>query len=258
MKLGKLGPVEILYEDDHYLVINKPAGLTVHPDGKTEEKTLVDIILKERPELKGVGEPLELSSGLVIDRPGIVHRLDRDTSGALLLAKDQIAYGKAKKQFQNRETTKSYRVFVWGVPKEREAMINMPIARSKSDFRKWTAERGIRGEVREAITAYRVLGQFSKVIDGEEQTFSYLDARPLTGRTHQIRVHLKAKGHPVVGDQLYAERKPQVLGFTRQALHSRFFTFINMDGEEIKVEAPLPEDFLSALKENGLVELANK
>jgi 23S rRNA pseudouridine1911/1915/1917 synthase len=251
---NKLGPVEILYEDDNYIAINKPAGLVVHPDGKTNEKTLVDIILKERPEMKGVGEPLELTNGTLIERPGILHRLDRDTSGVLLLAKNQMAYGKAKKQFQNRDTMKSYRAFVWGTLKENEATINVPIAKSRGDFRKWTSERGQRGEQREAITAYRVLGRF----EAGGELFSYIDVRPLTGRTHQIRVHMKAKGHPVVSDSLYAPRKPKMLGFERQALHARTFAFTNLEGEEIAIEAPLPKDFLHALKENGLAELANR
>lgn len=245
--------ITVLYESKAYLVINKPAGLVVHPDGKTTESSVVDWILDHCPKIKNVGEPLELTGGASVLRPGIVHRLDRDTSGALLIAKTQESYLAAKSQFQNREMRKVYNVVVHGHFPEREGVIDRPIGRSINDFRKWTAERGVRGEVREAVTAYRVLGQGGELSatgssDATRAPWSYVEARPLTGRTHQIRVHMKAINHAVVCDELYAPQRPALLGFKRLALHARSLEFTELSGERVKVEAPLPEDFLVNLK----------
>lgn len=232
--------IPILYEDDNYVVVNKPAGLVVHPDGKTEEKTLIDWILARYPEIKEVGEPLTLSTGEVIFRPGIVHRLDRDTTGSLLIAKNQKAYLHAKQQFKNRTIHKTYRAFVYGNIKAERETINRPIGRSKTDFRKWTAQRGTRGDEREATTVYRVLERSPQ--------YSYIEAIPLTGRTHQIRVHMKAINHPVVADKLYAPNHKPGLGFERLALHSMILEFKNMEGIPVRIEAPLPADFQSGLQ----------
>jgi 23S rRNA pseudouridine1911/1915/1917 synthase len=240
--------ITILHESKAYLVINKPAGLVVHPDGKTTEASVVDWILEHYPKIKNVGEPLELTNGESVIRPGIVHRLDRDTSGALLIAKTQEAYVAAKSQFQNRTVRKIYNVIVHGHFPEHEGVIDRPIGRSINDFRKWTAERGVRGEVREAVTAYRVLEQGGELSatgssDATRAPWSYVEARPLTGRTHQIRVHMKAINHPVVCDELYAPQRPALCGFNRLALHARSIEFTELSGEKVKVEAPLPADF---------------
>lgn len=241
--------VPILYEDESILVVNKPAGLVVHEDGRTKEPTLVDWILEKYPEMKEVGEPLTLSSGEVIYRPGIVHRLDRETSGVLVIAKTQKAFEYLKKQFQSRETKKTYFAFVYGEIKEEEGTIDRPIARSRKDFRLWSAQRGARGEAREAVTNYAVRLR--------AKGFSYVEVEPKTGRTHQIRVHFKAINHPVVCDKLYAPKLAQrslgevgresALGFERLALHARSLEFENLDGKHLKIEAPFPEDFEKAL-----------
>lgn len=232
---------DILFENDDVIAVNKPTGLVVHPDGRTDERTLVDWILETHPEMKGVGEPLTLQSGEVIDRPGIVHRLDRETSGVLIIAKNQEAFLFLKSQFQNRETKKIYNAFVYGNFKEAEGVIDRPIGRSASDFRRWSAQRGAKGEMRDAITEYTVV----KSIKG----FSFVEARPKTGRTHQIRVHFKAIDHPVVSDKLYAPNMPKALGFERLALHARSLTIMLPGGELKSIEAPLPEDFEHALQE---------
>ncbi|HRH32472.1 MAG TPA: RluA family pseudouridine synthase, partial [bacterium] len=162
---------EILFENDAYLVINKPAGLVVHGDGKTKEPTLVDWLLEQYPEIKDVGEPLIIENlatshyplgTLVIPRPGIVHRLDRETSGVMIVAKTPEAFEYFKDAFKNREIAKTYNAFVFGHVKENEDTIDAPIARSKSDFRKWSAQRGARGEKRNAITDYKVLKRFEE------------------------------------------------------------------------------------------------
>ena len=233
-------PIQILYEDADVLVVNKPAGLVVHGDGRTVEPTLADWLLEKYPALKDVGEPTKLSNGEIIIRPGIVHRIDRGTSGTLIVAKNQNTFLFLKKQFQDREVEKSYRAFVYGELKQDEGVIDRPIARSRKDFRMWSAQRGAKGVEREAITEYKVLGR----IPG----FSFLELHPKTGRTHQIRVHLKAINHPVVCDKLYAPKKDCALCFTRFALHAFSIAFTLPSEKLIKVEAPYPSDFEQAIK----------
>lgn len=247
--------IQILYEDNEVLAVNKPAGLVVHPDGRTKEHTLTDWILEHYPSIHGVGEAISLTNGGVIEKWGIVHRIDRDTSGVLLIAKTQEAFEYIKKQFQARTIKKEYRTIVHGGFKESMGTINKPIGRSRSDFRRWSAEYGARGELREAVTDYRVLGSGDVYTDKGKKLvrLSYLEAMPHTGRTHQIRVHLKAVGHPLLCDTLYAPNSPCLLGMKRMALHAFSVTFEGRDGVVHRVEAPLPKDFLAALAELGIV-----
>lgn len=241
--------IPILYEDDEVLAINKPAGLVVHPDGRSKEHTLSDWLVEKYPSIRGVGETISLTNGGVIEKWGIVHRIDRDTSGVLLVAKTQESFLNLKSQFQARTIKKSYRTIAQGTFKEWDGVINKPIGRSKSDFRRWSAEYGARGELREAVTDYHVLGE------GETKNtkLSYLEVNPHTGRTHQIRVHLKAVGHPILCDDLYAPKGPHLLGLKRMALHAFSVAFKGLNGEEHKVEAPLPPDFATAIAELGIV-----
>ena len=231
--------MQILFENENILAIDKPSGLVVHSDGRTKEESVSDWLLEKYPDIKNVGEPWTSPSGEVIYRPGIVHRLDRDTSGVLIVAKNQESFLNLKLQFQDREIKKTYNAFVYGEMKEMEGVIDRPIGRSKSDFRKWSAQRGARGEMREAVTEYKVL-QTSK-------ESSYVEVYPKTGRTHQIRVHFKAINHPVICDTLYAENKPNLLGFNRLALHARKIEISGINGDILTIEAPLPADFISAL-----------
>ena len=240
--------IPILYEDNEVLAVNKPAGFVVHPDGRTKEPTLADWLIKKYPGLRGVGETIPLTKGGVIEKWGIVHRIDRDTSGVLLVAKTQESFLNLKAQFQARLIKKSYRTFAHGFFKEKSGTINKPIGRSMSDFRRWSAEYGARGELREAVTDYRVLGEWE--VEGVK--LSYLEVNPHTGRTHQIRVHLKAVGHPILCDKLYAPKSPCVLGFERTALHAFSVVFEGSDGVDHRVEAPLPQDFATAIAELGL------
>lgn len=249
--------IPIIFENADLLVINKPAGLVVHSDGKTIEPTVTDWVLAHFPEMEDVGEPMILykdtDKELIIKRPGIVHRLDRDTSGVLVLAKTQESFLHLKAQFQEREITKTYRTVVWGNTKDSEGRIERPIGRSKTDFRKWSAERFARGELRPAVTEYKTLAHVSDVAPEPGETvqqkkiphnFSYLEVYPKTGRTHQIRVHLKAINHPVVSDGLYAENHPQVLGFSRTALHALQIEIEDTKGQVHVCQAPLPPDFI--------------
>ncbi len=249
--------IPILYEDDDILVVSKPAGLVVHSDGRTKEPTVVDWILKKYPKIKGVGDKYEVGSMkyelgeekhaqnskfkiLNSDlRPGIVHRLDRETSGALIIAKNQAAFFSFKRQFKKQEVHKTYHAFVYGRVKHDDGLIDRPIARSRTNPTLWSATRGRKGEDREAVTEYRVLRR------GDRSTF--LELYPRTGRTHQLRVHLKAINYPIVADKLYSKNEP-ALGFKRLALHSRAISFLLSNGKRITVEAPYPKDFEAALK----------
>jgi len=235
-----LDKIIVLYENDDVVAINKPARLVVHADGKREEPTLTDWMEKNYPESKGVGEPLTLSNSDVIERSGIVHRIDRETSGVMLIAKNQPAFLFLKKQFQDRAVNKIYHTFVYGEMKEDDGVIDRPIGRSKKDFRQWSAQRGARGAMREAVTHYRIMARGGG--------FSFVEVIPKTGRTHQIRVHFKAVNHPIVSDSLYAPKKEKALGFERLALHAQSIEFNLMNGKKIKVVAPYPEDFEKALE----------
>ena len=226
----------ILYEDDDILVINKPAGLVVHADGRTKEPSVTDWLIEKYPEAKDVGEKMG-----EIERPGVVHRIDRDTSGALILAKTNKGHASLKEQFQNREVEKVYHLFVHGDVKDDHGSISLPIGKSPGDFRKWSAQRGKKGELREALTYYQVLKR------SPELGVTFVEAKPKTGRTHQIRVHFQALQRPVVADTLYAVGKPKLLGFERLALHARHVTFRNVEGEKVSIEAPYPDDFKKAI-----------
>jgi 23S rRNA pseudouridine1911/1915/1917 synthase len=237
----------ILYQDTDILALNKPAGLVVHADGRTDESNLTDWILEHFPQSKDVGEPIELSDGRVIHRPGIVHRLDRDTSGVMLVALTQKGFEHLKNQFQNRTIEKKYHAFVYGIIKQDEGTIDRPISRSKKDFRLWSAQRGGRGEAREAITDYKVLKRLNYNDGHCNEDVTFVEVTPHTGRTHQIRVHFKAISHPIVADPLYAPKHDPILGFKRLALHAKQITFRNLENKEITIEAPYPEDFEFAL-----------
>lgn len=244
--------IDILFENENVLVVNKPAGLMVHSDGRKEEVTLVDWILENRPEIKGVGENLVLSTGTEIERPGIVHRLDQETSGALIIAKNQISFLNLKEQFKNHLLQKEYHAFVWGHFQEEKGLIDEPIGRNKNDFRLWHAGRGIRGLKRDAQTYYQVQKMF---LDLHGEKFSFLHLFPKTGRTHQLRVHLKYLQRPIVSDPLYAANKPQALGFKRLALHAYSLIFQDLDSQKIEIVASYPVDFQKALSNIAESEL---
>jgi len=233
----------ILYEDKDVLAINKPTGLVVHGDGRTKELTLSDWILKKYPKIKNVGETGRDSKGEEIERSGIVHRLDRETSGVMLVAKTQKAFESLKKQFQEHKIKKIYHAFVFGEIKSDKGTIDRPIGRSSKDFRLRSAQRGAKGETRFAVTDYKVLKRGGG--------YSFVEVSPKTGRTHQIRVHFKAISYPLVADSLYAPKRENSLGFTRVALHSYQISFTDLKGKSQTVEAPYPEDFQEALKHSA-------
>ncbi len=222
----------IVYEDEHMIVIDKPAGMPVHPGPGHSGHTLVNALLAHCPDLPGIGG---------VQRPGIVHRLDKDTSGLIVAAKDERAHQGLTRQLAERQMHKTYLALVEGRLVPPEAMIDAPIARDPNN-RKRMAIRANNG--REAQTRYRV----REYLDG----YTYLEASPITGRTHQIRVHLASLGHPVVGDIVYGKRSKLV---GRQFLHAWRLTLQHpISGVELSFEAPLAPDLATALRALGGVE----
>ncbi len=245
--------IDVLYEDADCVVVNKPAGLIVHPDGRHPQPALTDWVALHHPEAMNVGEPIKTVDGKEISRPGIVHRLDRETSGAIVIAKTAEAHEFLKKQFQDRSVSKKYLAFLWGEFTEEFGTITRPIGRSAKDFPKWSAQRGARGDMREAETYWTRLWTGKAAVrmedgTGKEEKFTLVLAEPKTGRTHQIRVHFLAMHHPVVSDTLYAPKRPLALGFARTALHARSIEFVAPNGKKVKITAPLPEDFAATIK----------
>ena len=237
--------IRIIFEDDNIVVVDKPAGLVVHSDGRTKEPTLADWVLENYSESENVGESIFLSDGREIKKYGIVHRLDRETSGVMIVAKNQDTFLFLKRQFQDRKIKKVYRAIVYGTLKQERGTVDKPIGKSKKDFRVWTTA-GVRGVLRDAVTEYKVLCK----ADG----FSVIEIYPKTGRTHQIRVHMKAIGHEVLCDRLYAPKKECALGMERVALHALSIDFSLRGGVRMKIEASIPEDFKRALEQMGCKE----
>lgn len=211
----------VIYEDKNCIVIDKPDGIVVHPDGRGTEFTVSDWMREEYNAFTD-------EEG----RNGIVHRLDRNTTGVLLLAKTSLAFNMFKRQFKAHSTRKVYRAIVEGRIKDDYGMIAMPLARAKSDFRKKTVvdlfTGDARGEEREAITRYKVLERVSH--DGKP--YSYVEVYPVTGRTHQIRAHMRAIRHPIVGDDLYGSRSGKHEA-VRSMLHAYSLTINIPDGDVI-------------------------
>jgi 23S rRNA pseudouridine1911/1915/1917 synthase len=248
--------IPILYEDESCLFIDKPAGISVHGDGKAEEYTVATWILEHRPLLASVGEPHVMRIGaeeITVPKPGIVHRLDKETSGVMLIAKTHEAYEFFKAQFQERRIEKVYHCFVYGWPKDDTVSVAEAIGRDSGNIRRWTTGKAARGMLREAATDFSVLLRFGdRPYEGkgstEGETYSFVEARPKTGRTHQIRVHLRSLNHPIVADSLYAPKREKALGFERLALHARSLAVLLPDGTRKAVTAPYPPDFEQALK----------
>lgn len=251
----------IIYSDQDFIVINKPSGISAHPVRNkmplasaippaagwisnvarggdiVREKTVTDFLLEKFPEIRTVGDEPEI-------RPGLAHRLDKDTSGVMIAARNQKSFMALKELFKKGQMEKTYLAIVCGRLREKTGIVNLPIGRVvKNPLKRGVAigKGGIRGE-REAITEYKVLQESEKC--------SFLEIRPKTGRTHQIRVHLKAIGHPVACDKIYGGKNvycPE--GAERQLLHAQSISFSFPEGKRWQFEADLPEDFKVALKQ---------
>ena len=234
--------LSIIYEDKDILALNKPAGIVVHPDKfhppAGESVSLIEEVLEKYPEIKSVGD-LSTNSVQGINRPGVVHRLDKETSGIILIAKNQNAFEYLKKQFQERKIEKHYKVLVMGNVKDDEGVIDLPIGRSSANPTLRVAKGKMRGKIREARTEYKVLKRFAPPAGG----YTLLEAVPKTGRTHQIRAHFKALGHPVVCDRLYSgKRFVCPAGLERHFLHASSIELTLPSGSRTRLEAGLPKD----------------
>ncbi len=247
--------IERLFENKNVLVINKPSGLVVHSDGKTDEPNVVDWVLENYPEINGVGENMFVKNRngqeIELNRPGIVHRIDRDTSGILIIAKTHESFLDLKQKFKDREIKKTYYALVYGSPKTQMGTIDAPIGRSNKDFRMKQAGIHARGTLRDAETHYIVLKNFEdkrkKNKQGSFEKYSLLECSPKTGRTHQIRVHLKFINHPIVADSLYRGKRKEVLGLKRTALHAHSIKFVDVDGNDIFVESEIADDISNSI-----------
>ncbi len=232
------GDLVILHEDEHLVAVDKPAGLVVHPGAGRPTGTLVHRLLARYPELAGVGGP---------GRPGIVHRLDRETSGAMLVARTAEAYARLVRMFARREVDKRYLAIVWGVPKAARGTIEAPIGRHPHDRQRMAVVRA----GRPAETRWHLL----EAAEGA----ALLELELLTGRTHQIRVHVRHLGHPLVGDPVYGEARERnlrtpaarILGaFPRPALHAHRLTLAHpVSGARLEIAAPVASDLLALWRE---------
>ena len=221
-------PLDVAYEDADVIVINKPKGLVVHPAAGHWEGTLVNALLHHcKDSLSGVGGAL---------RPGIVHRIDKDTSGLLIVAKNDFAHQKLAAQLQDHTLARTYVCIVCGNLREDAGTVSAPIARDKSDRKKMA----VRPDGKPAVTHWQVLARYLG--------YTYVQCRLETGRTHQIRVHMASLGHPILGDTVYGHKKPE-LGQNTQCLHAKELTFRHPRTDEpVTVTCPLPEEFERVLQ----------
>ncbi len=220
-------PLDVIYEDDVLLVVNKPAGMVVHPAYGHASGTLVNAVLAHCPQVADVGGP---------DRAGVVHRLDKDTSGLILIAKDGVTRAALQRQFKRRRVAKAYLALVEGQVQPREGVVEAPVGRNKRQRKKMAVVRS----GREARTLYRAIEYFA------DNTL--LEVHPHTGRTHQVRVHLAWLGYPIVGDVVYGRRRQRLLR-TRHFLHAARIRFSHpVTSEEVEFEAPLPPELAAVLK----------
>ena len=221
-------PLDVVYEDGDVIVVNKPKGLVVHPAPGHPDGTLVNALLHHCGDsLSGIGGEL---------RPGIVHRIDRDTSGLIIAAKNDLAHQRLAAQLQDHTLARVYRCIVTGNLREDEGTVDAPIGRHHTDRKRMAVAAGGRS----AVTHWRVLERFPG--------FTYVECRLETGRTHQIRVHMAYIGHPILGDTVYGNKKP-VPGLQGQCLHAVGLRFVHpRTGELVELSCPLPEEFETQLR----------
>ncbi|MFC1700712.1 RluA family pseudouridine synthase [Patescibacteria group bacterium] len=217
--------IDIIFENSDIIVIDKPAGLLVHPTHKKEKDTLIDWLINYYPEIRNVGDDK--------NRPGIVHRLDKDTSGLLIIVKNNKYFDYLKKLFANRKIEKKYLALVVGHLKEKKGIITKSISLSKKNYKKRSAL--LDSHSKTAITKYKVIKEY--------KDYSLLEISPKTGRTHQIRIHLSSIGYPIAGDKQYKFKRqicPEKL--TRQFLHAKYLKFQLTSGKIVEFKSELPKD----------------
>ena len=220
-------PLDILYEDNAVIVVNKPKGMVVHPAAGHYTGTLVNALMYHCRDLSGINGVL---------RPGIVHRIDKDTTGSLIVCKNDRAHREIAAQLEVHDIDRRYRAIVWGRFNGEDGTVDLPVGRDRRDRKKMAVDQN----GKRAVTHYRVLESFRE--------HSYIECILETGRTHQIRVHMNHIGHPVLGDEVYGPRKAKVKTYG-QTLHAYFIGFRSPDtGKHVEVTAPLPEYFTALLE----------
>ncbi|MBU1912986.1 MAG: RluA family pseudouridine synthase [Candidatus Omnitrophica bacterium] len=225
-------PLDIIYEDEDILVVNKPAGMVVHPACGNYSGTLVNALLNYGGFLTEFNEPRDTKDEKHTLRPGIVHRLDKDTSGVMLVAKTGVALRKLSSQLKHRTIAKKYIAIVKGIIDLDEGIIDLPVNHDKKNRMKMVIDRE---EGKEAVTHYKVMSR------NKEGNFTVLEVTPKTGRTHQIRIHFAHIGHPILGDTLY--NGPAVQGLSRQALHAESISFMHPSKNKVvEFSAKIPSD----------------
>ena len=231
--------LDIIFENSDFIIINKPAGIQVHPDFNEKTNTIVNGLIACYPEIAKLEDDHVYSFQM---RPGIVHRLDKETSGVLIIAKNKKSFLEFKMMFKEKMIAKKYLAITYGIPQEKKGTIDKPLART-SNYRKQTiAGKRTRTKIREALTNYEVIKSLG-------ENFSLIEVTPQTGRTHQIRVHLSSIGHPIVGDNLYRKKNYEKFeGASRHMLHASEIAF-ELNGEKFNFIAPLPKDFEEILKQ---------
>ena len=221
-------PLDILYQDEDIVIVNKPCGMVVHPAAGNEDRTLVNALMYHVKDLSGIGGEM---------RPGIVHRLDKDTSGLILVAKNDHAHAVMSEQFKARTMEKHYRAVAFGSFSQDEGLIDAPIARHPNDRKRMAVIAG----GKESQTEWKVLERLKSA--------TYLDVHLLTGRTHQIRVHMQSIGHPLLGDVIYAPHAKVPVHIPRLMLHAYSLSFDHpTSGKRMELTAPLPEKFVTTLE----------
>jgi 23S rRNA pseudouridine1911/1915/1917 synthase len=255
--------LKIVFENEDFWIINKESSLQVHPSYTEKNETLINALLNLKPELKNVGEDWE--------RLGIVHRLDKDTSGLMIVAKNNETFFELKKMFQEKKVKKTYQALVWGKMEKEKDLIDLPIAKNTSHQKQKIAQGKFSGQAREAQTEYQVLQNFtfslpekfkSKNIENAGDLFdeeknkvklSLLEVTPKTGRTHQIRIHLSHLNHPLVQDEKYYKKIHQQLNLNLNSKHQTFYLHsskieFELKNQKFSFSTPLPNYFLETLK----------
>lgn len=222
--------IPVIFEDQNIIIINKPSGIVVHPFDYSTELTLVDFLHEKYPEIFNIENNVKLQDGRTIALGGIVHKLDRDTSGVLVIAKTQKVFDELKEQFRNHKTKKTYIALVEGIVEQNKFTIDAPLGRGKKDYKQSTNPINPRGELRDAVTDVEVISRSSNM--------TVVKLYPKTGRTHQLRAHMSSIGHPIVGDKAYGSK----IESERIMLHAEELTF-STDGEERSFEVDVPGEF---------------
>ena len=227
--------LQLIFENPNFLTLNKPSGLVVHPFDFSDEQTLLDFLQEKSPQIFNIKNEKRLQDGRAINLGGIVHKLDRETSGIMVVAKDEATHKILSEQFRNHQVKKVYHAFVIGKVEPQNFVIDAPLGREKKSYRQSTNVDNQRGEMLPAVTNVKVLSSNEKI--------SYLELIPETGRTHQLRAHLYSINHPIIGDKVYGDKNGETFGFERLALHAYSLSFI-LNNETFSFTAELPKDFL--------------